>query len=366
MAIAVLNCHAKVLFPLLAETSIWKAFLYTPFSVLASGGFGVSYFFVLSSFGLCFNNCKKDWKLIIIGYIKRYFRLVPTLLMSDFSAFILIRSGFYYLTPGYFDDTGMIKFDTFMSNNRTVTGVIKDSVWDVFVSGKSKYVAPFWTIKLEMLGGIIAIIILLMTRNRSYKYKIVTFLFAGLLIAFYGNGYFYSTLAGVILYEIFCYIGLKVKDEWGKRYSKYWVYATFIIFWAIVVWAIMPMNQKVNYADFCGIAWGMLMVSLFFDQNSIMCKFLESRPLKMLGKLSFQIYGLHWGVICSAGCFLINRGYGIRIGGGIMVYLIVVAVTIVLAYAIWRINNAIQHSLTDRIFAYLEKIIERRINNYAE
>lgn len=60
------------------------------------------------------------------------------------------------------------------------------------------------------------------------------------------------------------------------------------------------------------------------------------------------------------------RGYGIRIGGGVMVYLIVAAVTIILAYALWQINNVILHSLTDRIFAYLEKIIERRINNYAE
>lgn len=366
MAIAVLNCHAKVLFPLFVETSIGKAFLYTPFSVFASGGFGVSYFFVLSSFGFCFNNYEKDWKWIVAGYIKRYFRLVPTLLLSDFAAFILIKSGFYYLTPGYFDDTGMFQFDIFMSNGRTVSGVIKDSIWDVFVLGRSKYVAPFWTIKLEMLGGIIALVIFLMIRNRTCKYKIVTFLFVGLIIAFYGNGYYYSTLAGVILYEIFSYLGLKMKEEWRKKYSKYWSYATFIIFWVIAMWAIMPINQKVNYADLCGIAWAMLMFSLFFDQKSIMCRFLESRPLKMLGKLSFQIYGLHWGIICSVGCFLINRGYSNHIGGGFMVYLIVAAITIVLAYALWQINSVIQHSLIDRIFAYLEKIIERRINNYAE
>ena len=143
MAIAVLNCHAKVLFPVLVETSIWKAFLYTPFSMFVSGGFGVSYFFVLSSFGLWLNNYEKDWRLIVAGYVKRYFRLIPTLVMSDFVAFVLIRNGFYYLTPGYFDDTGMIKFNIFMSNSRTVLGMLKDSMWDVFVYGKSNYVAPF-------------------------------------------------------------------------------------------------------------------------------------------------------------------------------------------------------------------------------
>lgn len=365
MAIAVLNCHAKVLFPVLVETSIWKAFLYTPFSMFVSGGFGVSYFFVLSSFGLWLNNYEKDWRLIVAGYVKRYFRLIPTLVMSDFVAFVLIRNGFYYLTPGYFDDTGMIKFNIFMSNSRTVLGMLKDSMWDVFVYGKSNYVAPFWTMKLEMLGGIIAIGILFIIRNRTYKYKIITLLFAGLIIAFYGNGYYYSTLAGIILYETLGYISLR-KMHRRKKYSKYWFCVTLMIFWMIVMWAVMPMNQKVNYANLCGIAWALLMAYLFFDQNSIMCKFLESSPLKILGKLSFQIYGLHWGIICSIGCFLVNRGYDIQIGGGIMIYLIVVAVTIILAYAIWQINDVIQRNLIDRMFAHLGKNIGRRINNYAE
>ncbi len=49
-----------------------------------------------------------------------------------------------------------------------------------------------------------------------------------------------------------------------------------------------------------------------------------------------------------------------------MIYLIVVAVTIILAYAIWQINDVIQRNLIDRMFAHLGKNIGRRINNYAE
>lgn len=202
MAIAVLNCHVMGLFPLFGQSAVGKVLLHTPLFIFISGGFGVSYFFVLSSFGFCFNNYERDFKSIIIGYIKRYFRLVPTLMMSDFVVLFLVRNGFYYLMPGWFDDAGLFQFSIYIDKSRTVFEVIKDSVWDIFVLGLPKYVPPFWTIQLEMLGGGIAIIILLAIRNKTYIYKFIIILFAFVGISFLKNSYYYSTLAGVILCEI--------------------------------------------------------------------------------------------------------------------------------------------------------------------
>lgn len=68
---------------------------------------------------------------------------------------------------------------------------------------------------------------------------------------------------------------------------------------------------------------------LSYHQNSILCKFLESKPVGMLRKLSLQIYGLHWTLINTVGAFPVIRGYfGNILLDGIVAYLTVVILTL--------------------------------------
>lgn len=349
MAIAVLNCHIVVLYPLLSESFIWKGFRYSPFSIFASGGFGVSYFFVLSSFGVWFNNYEKDWKIVAIGYFKRYFRLLPTLIMSDFLACVFFKNGFYFLTPGSLNDAGIIQFSRYVDRERSYWKVIYDAAWHVFVSGGSEFVAPFWTIRGEMIGGCIAIVLLLIMRNMPYKRKVMLIIFASVGVGFLGNEYYYSTIAGIILCEFIRFIALKKWNE--KKWHCWWIIGTLTVFELVVLWNGLSIGKEINYSVFCGIAWAMIMAYVFFRKNGMLCKILESKPVGMMGKLSFQIYGLHWTLISSVGAFLISRdclGHGFWYG--LTVYLVVVILTFILAYALWWVNNVIQRNIVDKIF----------------
>lgn len=172
--------------------------------------------------------------------------------------------GFYYSCPGYFNDAGVLKFNRYIDNTRKVVGVIKDSMWKIFTSGVSCYVPQFWTIRLEMLGGCIAIFLLLTIRNKKYKYKSIIILFVSIGIAFLGNEYYYSTIAGIILYEIIHYFEYQKENWWKENYHRYCSIVILMISWLIVLWARLPINQKIDYTSFCGIAWAMLMIDVFF------------------------------------------------------------------------------------------------------
>lgn len=358
MSIAILNCHViPGLFPLMVKSSVWKNFCYTPLSIFVSGGFGVSYFFVLSSFGLCYSNYNKEWKLIILGCIKRYFRLLPTLMMSDLVAFILFKNRWYYLVPGNLEDTSMLRFDVYQGAVKGISNVIKDSIWDVFIYGSS-YVAPFWTIKLEIRAGIIILCFILAVRNRKYIQKLIAFFSVCIGVGFLNSAYYYSTIMGAILYISYHYLCGRQNERKKKKQSKYWLWATLIVFWLIVLWSYSSFNLKINYTYFCGIGWMMLMIWLLFNKNSVVEQFLMSRPISKLGKISFQIYGLHYLVMCSFGCFLINRFHANNnILYGMITYFMVVGLTIVLAYIMNWIDSLIQHHIVDKIFYYVESVI---------
>lgn len=279
--------------------------------------------------------------------------MIPTILMSDFLVFVLNKKRLWHSMPGHFDDAGVYKFDIYIDSSKKIVGLLRDAVWDVFVSG-SNYLAPFWTIKFEVFGGLLALVLLLFLRNKSYVYKISILLIMYLIVAVWGNIYNISTLIGLTFYEILNYVRSK-KIVLKKKYKIYLGIVTGAIFWLIVLWGQLPINSRVNYAYFCGVAWVMFMTYIF-SSKGIVRKFLESKPINMLGKMSFQIYGVHYAIISSLGCLFVNQNSGINILlDGITIYLSVVGLTIGLAYVIWKINNVIQKNLVNGMFKYMEK-----------
>ncbi len=100
-AFAVFNSYTiPALFPHVIDSAIWKALFCTPLFFLKTAGFGVGYFFFVSGFGLYLLEDKKSWWRIILTILKRYFRLVPTILMCNLFCWILMRKNFYYLDSG--------------------------------------------------------------------------------------------------------------------------------------------------------------------------------------------------------------------------------------------------------------------------
>lgn len=88
------------------------------------------------------------------------------------------------------------------------------------------------------------------------------------------------------------------------------------------------------------------MIGILFNQNGIIGRFLMSKPIRKLGAISFQIYGLHYAIICSLGCFLVNKGTY----RNFIIYFGVVGTTIILASFIHWIDKMIQCNFVDKLF----------------
>lgn len=86
-----------------------------------------------------------------------------------------------------------------------------------------------------------------------------------------------------------------------------------------------------------------------------MRRFLESKPFTFLGGLSFPIYGLHWLVMSSVGCYLVNHMPPGNSFSMILIYLCCLGITVLLAMVAGKINRMVQTGLVDPLFDSIER-----------
>lgn len=300
-SLAVFNGHClPILFPFLVETTAWSVINYTPFVLLRGAGFGVSYFFVLSGYGITKSIYDNKWGSIYWKCIRRYFRLLPVILICVSLSALSMKFGLYYLNPGILLDSGGTKFTVYYRPDINIKMILRDSFWDVFFRGSS-FVSAFWTMKIEIRGSILISVIIPIIRKRAWTVKILIMLALLIACSFCSSTYYYSLLYGVILYLIIRYIEIKqikIEVQSGRIILIIGLLFTYII--------ILGTAFSYDLWAFSGIGFSLVMLGMYYNKTNFITQFAEKKFVSDLGGISYGIYGIHCVVINTIGCMLIN------------------------------------------------------------
>ena len=340
-SLAVFNGHCiPILFPTLVGTTVWSVINYTPFVLFRGSGFGVSYFFVLSGYGITKSIYDNKWRSICWKCIRRYLRLLPVIFICVSLSALSMKLGIYYLTPGILSDSGEIKFTAYYRPDININMILRDTFWDVFFRGSS-FVSPFWTMKMEIRGSILISIIVPIMRKRTLPMKVLIMLVLLFACSYCSSTYYYSLLCGVILYLIMRYIEdkqIRVNAKIGRVILIIGLFFTYMV----IFWAVSPFEHWADYTCFSGIGFSLIMLGLYYDKTNFITRFSEKKIVSCLGSISYSIYGIHYIVISTIGCMLINTfDKKLSIIEMLFVYAVVLIATIFFAKVIDSFDKCI-------------------------
>lgn len=178
--ISVFLCHFFASF----YPDIQTIFFKIPISIYNLGSVWVRIFFVISGLviSLKYFNKEISFDEIINDIIRRYFRLMPSIFISVFFAYILMKLGFYKNLEAGKITQAQSFLEQFNNFEPKILNVFKESFFKVYLKSGSTYIAPLWTISYEFLGSILTIITVLVLRHSNKRY-----LFYFLFFVFYKN-----------------------------------------------------------------------------------------------------------------------------------------------------------------------------------
>lgn len=374
----VLNHLFVVFYPALlyinfnSTTKFQKWFASSPFASLINGNIAVQYFFILSSFLLALSIMSKDSKFnikdIISKFIKRYLRLLPIVFVSIFLMFILMKTKLLYTNK----ISSLIINSTFFDNKLNFNPSLKLALYDSFISTffiKNIYVSPFWTIKNEMMGFILVLILVTLFKNS--KFRRIIYIVLGICLYVIKRTDLVVFIFGIILADLY-FKNTEDTTVLSKKYyklinSKLFIYLCLIIglYLATVPFAytgihsiFKPFKSYLYIYTVRALGVTLSIYALLKIKN--IQKIFESKKLLFLGKISFCTYAIHWPIMVSLQYFLFHlfiKNNVVYFWAVMFSFLLTLPVILVCSYLIYKYIDSknILNNLIRKVSIYLNK-----------
>lgn len=295
------------------------------------------------------DKCVESFRFVV----KRYFRLLPLISISIVGSWILLKINQYYI-----QELSMILKETslrvsFSNQDVGLKQVFYDIFFGAYVNGSSLN-SPLWTICYEFSGAIIVYILVILFGQ--VKFRSIIYLLFGLFVYKYNRDeYFLSMITGVIYSDIF----INKNDSLNivKKIKSLLNYRVVQILGGFVIWGlyISPVfDMRPTYYRRV-VASGLVLLILV---NGTMQRILSCERLPKFAKYSFEIYVLHWPIMCSLSCYLmlfaLERGYNYYISSGIILAISLICIFIC-AYLVNRILIIIGRIVNDKTILLIDK-----------
>lgn len=274
------------------------------------GNMAVMYFLLLSGFVMPLNifkkNTKNDIKSIAkesCSYLKkRYIRLLPVVVSSIIiSWFILIGGGYYTIEAGtVFNNPIIAEYYNF--SNVPFRNVIYEALIGSFIH-RPDLNTPLWTIRYEFFGLSIAYIIMRFLHENKYRMFVqVAVITCSYIVT--RDIYFSVILIGTMLADLMFNQGKqialvsKIRNSLSNKYIK-----IFLLFSAIILYVFAILGHFALYIR----VWVAIVILLLCISSKKIQQLASHSVLLKISNISFEIYAIHWPIICSLSCYLIIK-----------------------------------------------------------
>lgn len=335
----------------------WESGLHYPVAgLLVAGQLAVNFFFVLSGFVLSNQYLgQKSFNKVLIGkIIKRPIRLLGVLVFTMIIGAVLWNYHLFYNNELPMNNPW---FSSFWKGDMNWNTFIYDLFLSPFKEGVT-YNAPLWTIKFEFYGSLMIFSFLFFFSG--WKYRSIVCL--AIMIMFYDSDYRAFWL-GILLVE-----GINIgMVDWLKSRSVVLITITIVfVFLSAFPVHLADCSMDDTWYDFLATGkwfrdfYPFVSAGLLFVIVSCWKITTTSRPLKLLGIVSYSLYAIHFIVIGSFSCWLfieLNQSldYGVSF---LITTFSTLVILIPISYIISKYIDGTSISLANRV----EKLVGKRVS----
>ncbi len=286
------------------------------------GAFAVMLFWVLSGVVLSLKffqlspqgNRSEIHAYLFHAAFKRYFRLAIPALLSVLGAYALIRNNLFFdnqIAALYAGEGGWETYANWLRNIFPDTGSLSDALrsvfWDTFFNYKNSttYNPVLWTMEKEYIGSIILFVFLRWFGHHPWRRIICLFMIPALVLTHLT--WLAAFFTGILIsdyYVVYRYDGLQhLKGQPAINAKKCinMMQSRTAIFISIALLIILIGLPKYNRASDMILAAVVVIVSLL---SLPVDRFLSSRALLWLGKISFGLYLSHLLLVASLSSYI--------------------------------------------------------------
>lgn len=287
----------------------------SPLNIITSAHTAVQMFFVISGFFVVMKTYTATKEKVVFKQIAhRILRLLEVIVPAIVLSYIIMRCGLFYNEQVAELDSRFAFVSSYVNFQPSLLSVIEDVVRTLFQG--SHYVGPFWTIKYELAGSVIV----LLTSRIALKIAVplrkwIYFVFA--LIFMYVEINFAAFFIGAFVSDIYhnrksddalsCFVW-KMLDR-KRLYTVILILGFYCATVSVLGRGIYTPFKIFNYIHVESYrtivrAFGVGVIVLLTLKSSVAQKIMNIRPLQFVGTYSAYIYGFHWTIILSIGCFM--------------------------------------------------------------
>lgn len=295
-------------------------------------------FFILSGFVLSYKFFYTlDCRVLILGAIKRYFRLLLPVLFSIMLMCYLMKKNLVFSYAVY-----PLTASDWLQGHLDFEPSFVDALYQGFVSCffsfESNYNSALWTMSWEFYGSIIVFVLAFLI-GKFHCWGILLAIVAGVML---NKTYF----PGFILGTLLSYVYVKYKPLNMLNDSR----------WKNLLLLLALMMLSYDRSKNCLFVGGALLIYILLYSENMQTLF--SNPFFVwLGKISFSMYTIHMVILCTLSSFLYlqlpeDMAFNLKF---ILTFVMSMPVILVAAYIICivldersiRLSNAVAKNVLD-------------------
>lgn len=352
-ALAVVTCHCAAAFAprivfgsdLPVTTRYDGALHRTPILDLPfQGHFAVAVFYVLSGIALSRGPLVRAARghrggraAALSGAVRRYPRLAAPVVVVMLAAWALVDAGAMHNAAAG-RRSGSTWLGSFWSGPADLAAALREGFWGVFSDlhgGAPHYVPPLWTMHYELLGSVLVFAILLVLPPRPVR--LATYAVLGVVL---WQSFLFCFVAGMVLCELWVSGRLPQNRRWRAAFVPIGLLGLVLgsfpyaspstpAYYAALIPGHWTDDQQQSH-----VLGAVLVMAAVLGLAGLQ-RFFGSRPLRLLGRVSFGLFLTHFLVLGSVGCAtfdLLSRHLSSRSWVAVLASSVVVVVSLLVAW----------------------------------